>query len=192
MSKFDILKIYNLPNTVFTAKDVALLFGETDLNIIKSRINYYVKTKKLISLRRGIYAKNENYNKFELAIKIYTPAYISLETVLHKEGVVFQYYEAIFIVSYLSREIICNTQKYIFKKIGNEILANLAGIEQKENYFIATKERAFLDVLYLYKNYHFDNLKPLNWALCFKILPIYSNKRVSKTVNLLYKESKNA
>lgn len=192
MKNFSILEIYKLPNTVFTAKDIALLFGETDLNIIKSRLNYYVRTKKLIPLRRGIYAKNENYDKFELATKIYTPSYISLETVLRQEGILFQYYEAIFVVSYLSREIVCDAQKYIFRKIKSEILTNLAGMEKKENYFIATKERAFLDTLYLYKSYHFDNLKPLNWELCFKILSVYENKRMLKTVDLLYRESKSA
>lgn len=192
MKRFNILKIYKAPNTVFTTKDIALLFGETDLDTIKSKMNYYVKTKKLISPRRGIYAKDESYNRFEFATKIYTPSYISLETVLQKEGIIFQYYEAIFIASYLSREIVCDNQKYIFKKLKDEILTNLAGIEQKANYFIATKERAFLDALYLYKNYHFDNLKPLNWDLCFQILPIYDNKKLSKRVNTLYKERENA
>jgi hypothetical protein len=115
-----------------------------------------------------------------LATKIYTPSYISLETVLQKEGIVFQYYKAIFVVSYLSREILCDNQKYIFKKIKDEVLVNNLGIERKENYFIAAKERAFLDALYLYKNYHFDNLKPLNWNLCFEIALIYKSRELIK------------
>src|SRR4030042_3198875 len=105
MHKFDILDIYRSQNTVFTTKDISLIWGETDLNTIKARINYYVKKGKLYALRRGIYARDKNYNKFELATKIYTPSYISLETVFQKEGIVFQYYEAIYIVSYLSRGI---------------------------------------------------------------------------------------
>lgn len=186
----DILKIFRSPNSVLTAKEIALLFGETDLNNLKSKLNYYVKTNKLIFLRRGIYAKDINYNKFELATKIYTPSYISLETVLSQEGIVFQHYDAIFIISYLTREIRCKNQRYVYKKIKDAALTDISGIEEKENYYIASKERAFLDILYLYKSYYFDNLKPINWESCFKILPIYSNKRLIKTVNRLYKESK--
>jgi len=178
MKKFDILEIYRTQNTVFTSKDVALIWKETNLDTIKARINYYVKKGKLHSLRRGIYVKDKNYNRFELATKIYTPSYISLETVLQKQGIIFQHYDSIFVISYLAREIICDNQKYIFKKIKNKALFANLGIEKKENYFIATKERAFLDALYLYKDYHFDNLGPLNWKLCFEIAEIYENKKL--------------
>jgi len=180
MKKFNILDIYRSKNTVLSTKDISLIWKETDLDTIKAGINYYVKTGKLYSIRRGIYVKDKNYDKFELATKIYTPSYVSLETVLQKEGIVFQYYKSIFVVSYLSREIICDSQKYIFRKIKDEVLVNNLGIERKENYFIATKERAFLDALYLYKNYHFDNLKSLDWSLCFEIAPIYKSKKLIK------------
>lgn len=178
MRKFDILEIYRSKNTVFTTKDISLIWKETDLDTIKARINYYVKKEKLYSPRRGIYTKDKNYEKFELATKIYTPAYISLETVLQKEGIIFQYYKSIFVVSYLSREIVCDSQKYLFRKIKDEVLVNDLGLKKKENYSIATKERAFLDSLYLYKNYHFDNLEPITWDLCFKIVPIYKSKKM--------------
>lgn len=177
-----ILDIYRSQNTVFTTKDISLIWQETDLNTIKARINYYVKKGKLYAIRRGIYARDRNYNKFELATKIYTPSYISLETVLQREGIIFQYYKAIYVISYLSREIFCDGQKYIFRKIKNEVLVNNLGIKRKENYFIALKERAFLDALYLYKDYHFDNLKPLNWDFCFEIAPIYKNKKLIKAL----------
>ena len=188
MKKFDILEIYRLKSTVFTTRDIALLWKETDLDTIKARINYYVKRGKLYAIRRGIYARDKNYDKLELATKIYTPSYVSLETVLQKEGVVFQYHEAVFVVSYLSREIFCGNQKYIFRKIKNETLVNNSGLERRENYFIAAKERAFLDAIYLYKDYHFDNLKPLNWNFCFEIAKIYGNKKLLKTL----KEHQNA
>lgn len=180
MKKFGILDIYRSQNTVFTAKDIALIWRKTDLDTIKARINYYVKKGKLYAIRRGIYAKDENYNKFELATRIYTPSYISLETVLQNEGVIFQHYESIFAVSYLFREIICDEQKYIFRKIKNEVLINNLGVEKKENYFIATKERALLDALYLYGNYYFDNLRSINWKFCFEIAPIYKSKKIIK------------
>ncbi|TSC77837.1 MAG: hypothetical protein G01um101429_938, partial [Parcubacteria group bacterium Gr01-1014_29] len=63
------------------------------------------------------------------------------------------------------------------------ILTNQTGIEVKENYFIASLERAFLDVVYLNKEYHFDNLSGINWGKVDEILPIYGgNKRMEAKV----------
>ena len=185
--KKPISKILRSNNTVFTFKDISLLWNDTDKKATISAINYYVKTGNLHRIRRGIYAKDKNYNKLELATKIYTPSYVSFETVLTKAGVVFQYYGQIFVASYLTREITADGQKYSYKKIKDVILTNPSGIENKENYSIASLERAFLDILYLYKDYHFDNLSPLNWDKVFEILPIYDNKQMEKKVKQYYK-----
>lgn len=120
-------------------------------------------------------------------LKSTPPSYISLETVLSKEGVVFQHYDKIFVVSYLTREIVCDGQTYVFKKIKNPVLTNSLGIEKKENYSMAIKERAFMDILYLYKDYHFDNLASINWDVCFDLLPIYGNKAMEKKLKSYYK-----
>jgi predicted transcriptional regulator of viral defense system len=188
--KKPISKILRSNKTVFTFKDISLIWGDTDKKATISAINYYVKTGNLYRLRRGFYAKDKNYDKFELATKIYTPSYISFETVLAKAGIVFQYYSQIFVASYLAREIIADAQKYSYKKIKDEILTNSFGIENKENYSIASPERAFLDTLYLYKNYHFDNLSPLNWEKIFEILPIYKNKTLEEKASRYYQKFK--
>lgn len=189
MRQYDILKIYKAKNTVFTTKEISLIWRETNLSLVKSRIFYYVKKGKLYHLRRGIYAKDKNYDRFELATKIFKPSYISLESVLQREGIIFQYYKSISVVSYLSREFVCDGQKYIFHKIKSPALFNDVGLEKKENYFIASKERAFLDALYLYKNYHFDNLKSLDWQKCFEIASIYKNKTLIKMLHSFRKEN---
>lgn len=177
--------------TIFTFNEVALLWGESNTNFVKKKLYRYAKAGKLNSLRRGIYSKDAKYDPYEFAVKIYTPAYISFETVLGASGITFQFYGQIFVASYQTKEIECNGQKYSYHKIKDEILTNRAGIEVRENYSIASPERAFLDVLYLHKEYHFDNLSPLNWDKVFEILPIYGeNKRIKKTVNSYYKASK--
>lgn len=164
-----------------------MLWGEQNTPSAKVRINYYVKKGDLYHIRRGFYAKDQNYDKFELATKIFTPSYISLETVLAKEGVIFQFYSQIFTASYLTRGIDVDGQTYSYKKIKTEILTDPAGIEHKGNYPVATKERAFLDAVYLYKNYYFDNLSGLDWNKVFELLPIYNNKRMEKAVQRYYK-----
>lgn len=169
--------------TVFSAKDIMLLWGEASSDAVRVRISYYAKSGDLYRIRRGFYAKDKDYNKFELATKIFTPSYMSFETVLGQAGITFQHYNRIFAASYVTREITADGQVYSYKRIKDAILTNPAGIESKNNYSIATPERAFLDVVYLNKDYHFDNLSPLNWDKVFEILPSYGgNKRMEKTV----------
>jgi len=189
--KKPISKILRSNNTVFSFKDICLIWGTTNKKGAISAINYYIKTGNIYRIRRGFYAKARNYDKFEFATKIYTPSYISFETVLTKAGVIFQYYDQIFIASYLTREIVADGEKYFYKKIKDIILTNQSGIENKGNYFIASPERAFLDILYLYKNYYFDNLLSLNWEKVFEILSIYGkNKTMRKKVEEYYKETR--
>ena len=192
MEKADILSILRSDKTVFTFKEILLASEELKPDRLMYRLNYYVKKGELYSIRRGFYAKDKEYNKLELATKIYTPSYISFETVLRQVGITFQYYETIFVASYLTREITADNQKYEYKKMKDTILTNSAGIEKKGGYSIASPERAFLDTLYRSKGYYFDNLNPLNWDEVFKLLPIYSNKRLEKTVDKLFKNFKKA
>ena len=175
------------PKTIFSTKDVALLWGEKSEAAARVRLSYYVRTRKLIRVHRGLYAKDKNYDKFELATKIYTPSYISFETVLAKAGVVFQFYGQVFVASYVTREITTDGQTYSYKRVKDSILTNRIGEEAKNNYHIASPERAFLDVVYSNKDYHFDNLSPLNWDKVFEILSIYENKSMERKVKKYHK-----
>ena len=192
MEKDYISKLLRSRNTVFTFKELSLIWNETDVKLTKKRIYRYTKMGKLYTIRKGIYAKDKNYDRLELANKIFTPAYISLETVLSREGIVFQQYDQIFVVSYLSREISCDGQFYVFRRMKDVILTNSLNIEKKGNYYIASKERAFLDTIYLNKNYHFDNLSSINWDKCFEMLPIYDNKAMAKRLNSYHILAKHA
>lgn len=173
-------------NTVFSTKDIALLWRETQTGTAQVRLNYYVKAGKLIRIRRGIYAKDKNYDKYEFATKIFRPSYVSFETVLGASGMTFQYYGNIFVASYIKRDIKCDGQTYSFVKIKDTILSNPKGIDQTGEYAIASKERAFLDTIYRSKKYYIDNLSPLDWDKVFEILPIYNNKKMAKTIQKYY------
>lgn len=175
------------PRTIFSMMDIALLWGESTQNAVRVRLNSYVRKGKLVRVRRGIYAKDNNYDRFEMATRIYTPAYISFETVLTREGISFQFYDTIFIASYVSREIEIDGQKVAFVRLKDYVLSNTLGIDSAGIYSIATKERAFLDRIYVSRDYHFDNLNVLDWDKVFEILPIYQNKRMSSRVRKYYK-----
>jgi len=192
MEKDYLLDLMRSKNTIFTTKDVSLLWAEPDVNFVRKKLYRYLKAGKLYSVRKGIYAKDKNYEKYELATKIFTPAYVSFETVLAKTGIIFQFYGQIFVASYLTRELTIGGQTYVLKKIKDPILTNRIGIEAKENYFIASPERAFLDIIYLNKEYYFDNLSSINWDRVMEILSIYGgNKRMEAKVKKYREQAKN-
>lgn len=186
-------EILRTTQTVFSFKELILKFKPDEINTLKSKLNYYVKHGDLHHIRRGLYSKDTNYDRLELATKIFIPSYISFETVLSSAGIIFQYYSQIFVASYQSREITCDDKIYAFRTIKPIILTNSLGIEILENYSIATPERALLDIIYLNDNYHFDNLEPINWKEVYEILPVYGNnnirmkKRVDKHYNAFKK-----
>lgn len=181
-----ILKLYNRPQTVFTIDEIAQLFPAISYESLRDRLYYFNKIGKLKHPRQGMYAK-QTFNILELANKIYTPSYISLETVLTKAGVVFQYYEKVFLVTYITRSVMVNNAEIQYRQLKEGILTNMQGVEYKEGYFIASLERAFLDAVYIYKNYHFDNLGALNWEKVEALQSIYTNKAFEKRVGEYYK-----
>jgi hypothetical protein len=176
--------------TVFSSKDIALLWHEPNTAAVWERLHYYIQKGDLYRIRNGYYAKNKNYSKLELATRILTPAYVSFETILAKEGLIFQYYEPIFVASYATRELTVDQQVYSFRKIKEAVLTDSSGVIITNETSIASRERAFLDMLYVKMDYHFDNLRSLNWDTVFQTLPIYNNQRMTKKVNQLYKNER--
>lgn len=186
-----ILSLYKLKQTVFSAKEIALIWQENNPANIKAYLKYYVDKGDLVRLRRGIYAKNK-YDIYEAVSKIYAPSYISFETVLRNEGLIFQHYETIFAASYLTREIkLVNGQKINYRKLKNSALLNPEGVIKKESYSIASKERAFLDMIYLFDNYFFDNLNGIDWKKCFELVNIYESKKIKDDLDNYYHNFKN-
>ncbi len=180
-----ILAIFKDNRTIFRLIDIAMLAGESNFQSLNKKMNYAVRTGKLQNPRKGIYAK-PGYNPEELACSIYLPSYISLEYVLQKSGIVFQYDPRITVVSYLSRNIKVENRAYAFRKIKSSVLIDTTGIIRQDNHInIASAERAFLDLLYLEKNYYFDNLNPLNKELIYKLLLLYKSKALSLRVTKL-------
>lgn len=178
INKDIILAAYQDKRTVFRLKDIAMLTGETNFTAINKKLNYLVRTGKFLNPRKGIYAK-AGYSKEELACILYTPAYISLEYVLQKAGVLFQYNPAVSAVSYLSRTTTIDNQPYVFRRLKPQILLNTMGVQRLDNHInMATAERAFLDLLYLNTNYYFDNIRPLNIDAINKLLPLYNSKAI--------------
>ena len=58
--KKDIIgSVYNDKRTVFKLIDIAQLSGEVNFLSLNNKLNYYVRTGKLLNPRKGIYAKED-------------------------------------------------------------------------------------------------------------------------------------
>lgn len=182
-----VLTVYKHNRTVFRLNDIALLTGETNFQSLNKKLNYHVRTGKLQNPRKGLYAK-PGYSPEELACTVYTPSYISLEYVLQKAGIVFQYDTRMTSVSYLSRHIEVDHKEYRFRKIKGSILVNTMGVITLQNGVnMASAERAVLDLMYLEKEYFFDNLVSLDRERICRLLPLYQSKTLSQRVAKLLK-----
>ena len=181
-----LLDIFRSQSTVLSFKEILLSSKKPNAKLLKRRLNYYVKKGDLYAIRRGLYTKDKNYDRKEVATKIFTPAYVSFETILFEQAIIFQFYSTIFVATYQTKDIECDGQRYSFKKLKDTLLIDTTGVEDMGNYFAATKERAYLDMLYLNNDYYLDNPSDLDFDKIFSILPIYKNKRIEKVVKKLF------
>lgn len=175
-----IAKLYRSQKTILTSKDLALIWQETNQNNLKAKIAYYVKRGALIRLTRGVFAKDKNYNPKELATSIYTPSYISFETVLREAGVIFQHYDTIFVAGPWPKTMTVDKTSITFRKLKDMVLFSPAGVDNHGNYSIASPERAFLDTIYLFPEYYFDNLRSIDWEKSSELVTIYHNQQLVK------------
>lgn len=178
-----IAKLYQSNKTILTNRDLALIWEENDQARLNDKAAYYVRQGALIRLTRGVFAKNKNYDAKELATSLYAPSYVSFETVLREAGIIFQHYDTIFAAAKWPKTITVDKYTITFRKLKDTALYNSTGVINKENFSIATPERAFLDMIYLFPDYYFDNLKPINWNLCDAMVKIYDNKQLVKRLN---------
>ena len=178
------LKLLKSKNTVFSYNDLAYFFGNNKKKLI-SKVVYYTKKWYLYKIKRWFYSLDKNYNILELATKIQKGSYLSLETALKIHGINFQYDSKIYVIWYKNQEIEVDGNIIIFRVIKKEVRQNFEWIIMKNWYPIATKNRAILDSLYLYKNFFFDNLDNINWKELEKLAKIYNSKILEKRINIL-------
>lgn len=179
-------KILESWKTVFKSVELSLLLGVENPNTLKSIIQRLKQTGVIKYHWWGLRSLKK-YDIYELASKIKSKSYISLETVLQNEGVIFQNYEnTITLVSDKCMEKQIDKKKFLFSKINDSILVNTIGIRNADKYMIASKERAICDRIYLTPSYYFDNLSNLDLKLMEKLSNIYNkstNLRIKKLIN---------
>jgi hypothetical protein len=188
MDKDFTLEIYKSERTVFKLRDIAMLTGARNADNLKALVNYYVSKGVIKNVRKGLYVK-DSYSMEELACRVYSPSYVSLETALSKAGVIFQYSSAVTAVSYLTRTIAVDGVEIVYRKIKDSVLIEDTGIEREGNVNVAIPERAFLDRLYLSKDYYFDNVRALDQDVVEDLLDIYKCAALTKRARRIFKNA---
>lgn len=180
-------QLFSTKKTIFNIDDLRQIWKIQNKDYLKTVVNRLFKRGDILRIKRGIYTLNMDYNIFELSGKIKKPSYVSLETVLQKNGVIFQdYSESVYAVSNNTMQFKIEDIKFYYFKISDDILFNPLGIENKDTYNIASTERAIADRVYLTPNYYFDNLRNIDIENLKKISKIY-NKRTQKEIKKIIK-----
>lgn len=187
--KNPILQLYKKNKNIFTLDDLRIVWEESNSENLKSKVKYYIDGGDLFRISKGVYSISPDYNPKELITSLYQPSYISFETVLRENGVIFQHYDTIFAASYLSREMEIKNTKVVYRKLKQSLLINPEGIINNPGYAKASKERALLDTLYLKPEFYFDNLKGIDWAACRNLATIYDNQSLLDRLNILEQDA---
>jgi len=190
MKYMELIKLYQLKQTVFTRSSLAQIYPDLTARQMTNAIYYAVKNKLLKRIRRGIIVKPE-YNRQELACKVYPPAYISLDTILFEMGLIFQLSSKITCVSTLSKEIVVDGQIILYRKFKDSILTNPSGLINDGIMTVASVERAVLDTLFIDGERHLDNFRPIDWNKIHILLPLYHNLALNERVKKMENYAKN-
>ena len=175
-----ILKLLKNKQVIYTVNELAKYIKHSSENYLRVRISYYCKNGIFKRLARWIYATRDKYDIFELANKIYSPSYISFYSALYHHKMIFQYPHDVYLAYQKSDSKELDGFKIILKNLKKDLLFNSEGIEVTEQYSIASKERAFLDTLYIYSETFFDNLDWLDWWKVKELVKIYKSKKLEK------------
>lgn len=151
---------------LFHTQDLALLWGIENKNTLYTAIKRYVEKGILIPIHKGYYATVplKNIDPYRLGIGyLHSYGYLSTETVLIQQGIIFQQSFAITYISSRSVTFSIGDNRYISRSFNSRYLYNSAGISFQNGIYSASRERAIADMLYLRPKFHFDNEKQIDW-----------------------------
>jgi predicted transcriptional regulator of viral defense system len=187
--KYEVIK--KIKKLLFSLEDVRKILG-LKYPSAKVFLSRYVKNGYILRLRRNLFVLKEKFDnldtqqKFILANFIVSPSYISFTTALSYYGLTTQvqqnFFESVSLYRSKTTEIDDNIFKY--SKIKKEFYF---GFVKKDNFFIATPEKALVDSLYfMVKGKYKLDLSAVDFSkfdknIILKILKKYP-KKISKAI----------
>lgn len=163
-------------------------------NTLAKRVSYWLKTGKMSAVRRGLYRLGKYPDaeawsvdeSWKAANSLQSPSYVSFETVLAAEGVLFQFAGAVQVAA-------PRTARYFLRLGGPSVEAQQMpahllilplGLKSGGGWTAATPERAVADVIYRSPGYHFDDTSRLDPDLLVRLAAAYRpySKRTADTL----------
>jgi predicted transcriptional regulator of viral defense system len=128
----------------------------SDSKNLQNRVTEWTNKGYIIKLKRGLYTLNDDDRKFRLsdfylANHLYKPSYISLESALsYYDLIPERVYEITSITSKKTQGFTNDFGRFTYAHIKQEVFSDYINLQDsyKNNFYIASKEKALLDFLY--------------------------------------------
>jgi len=174
-----------------------------DKQTFRNQISQWKKQGLIIPLKKGLYILNENDRKIDLsreyiANQLVFPSYVSLEYALSFYGFIPErVFQVTSITSKKTAEFVNYYGTFVYRNLRNDLFFGFAN-HQDENglpIFMAEKEKAFLDFLYLNlsqinpdnldfleESYRFTNLDELNKSVVVNYSERFQSKKLIRLI----------
>lgn len=172
---------------LFSLQDLATLWQAGNHRKVVELAKYYVRKKRILRIRKGLYSLGTNYSDLEMAQKLIPFSYISYHTALSIYGINYQFYNQIQLTSLVSKTLKVEDKVFVYHKVKSEVFYNPLGLIQKENYTIASVERAICETFLFSTRPSFDHLSGISGQELIKISKIYNNLNLEKKIQKLVK-----
>lgn len=147
---------------LYHVQDLSVLWQIENKNTLWTTIKRYVQSGFLHRVHKGFYSTSpiKEIDPVELGLaSLRRWGYLSVESVLVNQGIIFQDLNYITLISDVSKKFSIGQYNYKVRKMKTDFLYNEIGIKDKK----ASPERAVADMIYYNRNYYFDNRKKIDW-----------------------------
>lgn len=152
-----ITKLLQYQKTVFTTEELKKIFWWTKDSSLLIKLSRYKQAGKLLNPQKWIWTL-PIFSEEELVCTLFPQSYISLESILYEEGIIFQRYgDSTRVIRKNTRQKEFQNHHYYAYKIKDQIFLNSLGIREENHIRKATPERALCDLIYLQQKPQIDN-----------------------------------
>jgi predicted transcriptional regulator of viral defense system len=166
------------------------------------QLSRWVNSGNLIQLRRSLYALSEQYQKtiphpFLVANRLKRASYVSLQSALEFHGLIPEYVPSITSVTTgRPEELVTHLGSFIFRHIKKALFFAYQAIDlaDDQSAFIATPEKALLDLLYLtpgsddpdyLQELRLQNVQTLNKDVLIKLADRSGSKKLLRAARII-------
>lgn len=135
-----------MKKSIFSKAEAQIVAFDTAPNTLKLQLHNWVKSNDLVAIKRGLYAfSDKRIDKVEVALNLYSPSYVSLESALNIYGLIPDVpFSMTLVTPKTTRKFNTPYGQFVYRKLKKEAFF---GFDPKT--LIAEREKALVDYLYL-------------------------------------------